>query len=129
VPLQRRHDWDQVKNFSKAVAELIEKADPRRYTSNMAKAARAGKIYVDYLRNGRTATAIAAYSTRARPRASVSVPLSWKELTPDIQSDTFTVRNLPDRLKSLKKDPWADIAKIRQSITASMFRKLGIKSQ
>jgi bifunctional non-homologous end joining protein LigD len=126
VPLQRRHDWDEVKGFSKAVAELIEKADPR-YTSNMSKAGRAGKIYVDYLRNGRTATAIAAYSTRARPRASVSVPLSWEELTPDIHADTYTVRNLADRLGSLRKDPWADIGKARQSLTASIKRKLGLR--
>jgi bifunctional non-homologous end joining protein LigD len=127
VPLQRRHDWDEVKSFSNAVAELLEKADPHRYTSNMSKAARAGKIYVDYLRNGRTATAIAAYSTRARPRASVSVPLSWEELTPDIHSDTFTVRNVMDRLNSVRKEPWVDIGKIRQSLTASVKRKLGMR--
>jgi bifunctional non-homologous end joining protein LigD len=125
VPLQRRHDWDEVKAFSKGVAELIYKADPKRYTSNMSKAARGGKIYIDYLRNGRTATAIAAYSTRARPRATVSVPLSWDELTPDIHSDTFTLRNLAERLNSLKQDPWAKIGKIRQSITSTIKKKLG----
>jgi bifunctional non-homologous end joining protein LigD len=126
VPIQRRHDWDEVKSFSKAVAELIEQADPKRYTSNMSKAARVGKIYVDYLRNGRTATAIAAYSTRARPRASVSVPLSWEELTPDIRSDTFTVRNLAERLAALKKDPWAKIGSVKQSLSQAIKKKLGI---
>lgn len=126
VPLQRRHNWDEVKGFSKAVAELIEQADPKRYTSNMSKAARVGKIYVDYLRNGRTATAIAAYSTRAKPRASVSVPLSWDELTPDIHSDTFTVRNVMDRLHSLKKDPWAKIENIKQALSNKIKKKLGI---
>jgi bifunctional non-homologous end joining protein LigD len=128
VPLDRRHDWEEVKLFSKAVAELIERADRRRYTSNMAKAARAGKIYIDYLRNGRTATAIAAYSTRKRPHASVSVPLRWDELTPAIRSDTFTVRNLGDRLAKLKKDPWADIGSVRQSLTQKLKQKLAIKS-
>lgn len=127
VPLQRRHDWDEVKGFSKAVAELIEQADPKRYTSNMSKAARAGKIYVDYLRNGRTATAIAAYSTRAKPRASVSVPLAWDELTPDIHSDTFTVRNLAERLDSLKKDPWAKIGSVKQSLSRAIKKKLGFE--
>lgn len=126
VPLQRRHPWDEVKGFSKVVAELIEQADPNRYTSNMSKAARVGKIYVDYLRNGRTATAIAAYSTRARPKASVSVPLAWDELTPDIHSDTFTVRNLAERLDSLKKDPWAKIGSIKQSLSQAVKKKLGI---
>jgi bifunctional non-homologous end joining protein LigD len=127
VPLQRRHDWDEVKGFSKAIAELIERVDPKRYTSNMSKAARTGKIFVDYLRNGRTATAIAAFSTRAKPRASVSVPLSWDELTPDIHSDTFTIRNLPERLDSLNKDPWARIGSIKQSLTKAIKAKLGVQ--
>jgi bifunctional non-homologous end joining protein LigD len=126
VPLQRRHDWDEVKAFSKAVAELIERADPKRYTSNMAKAARGGKIFIDYLRNGRTATAIAAYSTRARPGAPVSVPISWEELTPDIHADTFTIRNLRDRLSGLKKDPWSKIGSVRQSLTSAVKKKLGV---
>src|SRR5262249_32247537 len=120
VPLQPKHDWDEVKGFSKAVAELIEQLDSSNYTSNMAKASRGGKIFVDYLRNGRTATAIAAYSTRAKPRATVSVPLTWEELTPQIHSDTFTLRNLPERLHSLKKDPWANIGKVRQSLTKAV---------
>jgi bifunctional non-homologous end joining protein LigD len=126
VPLQRRHEWDEVKAFSKAVAELIEQADPKHYTSNMAKAARGGKIFIDYLRNGRTATAIAAYSTRAKPRATVSVPLSWEELTPEIHADTFTVRNLADRLEFLKKDPWAKIGSTKQSLTNNVKMKLGV---
>ena len=64
VPIQRRHDWDEAKEFCKTVAELIVRADPHHYTSNMAKTARAGKIFVDYLRNGRGATSVAPYSTR-----------------------------------------------------------------
>lgn len=129
VPIQRRHDWDEVKAFSKRIAELIEQADPSRYTSNMSKAARVGKIYIDYLRNGRTATAIAAYSTRARPRASVSVPVSWDELKPSIRSDSFTVRSLPSRLARLKEDPWAGIGSVRQSLTVAMKKQLGISTR
>jgi bifunctional non-homologous end joining protein LigD len=129
VPLQRRHDWDEVKAFSKAIAELIEQADPKHYTSNMAKAARGGKIFIDYLRNGRTATAIAAYSTRAKPRGTVSVPLAWDELTPKIHADTFTVRNLIERLESLKKDPWQKITSVRQSLTNAIKKKLGIPTK
>jgi bifunctional non-homologous end joining protein LigD len=126
VPLQRRHEWDEVKAFSKSVAELIERADPKHFTSKMAKAARVGKIFIDYLRNGRTATAIAAYSTRAKPRATVSVPLSWEELTSDIHADTFTIRNLPERLERLKKDPWAKIGSVRQSLTSAVKKRLGL---
>jgi bifunctional non-homologous end joining protein LigD len=126
VPIQRRHDWDEVKAFSKAVAERIEDADPQHYVSNMSKAQRKGKIFIDYLRNGRTATAIAPYSTRARPRAPVSVPLTWEELTPDIRADEFTVRNLRERLSKLNRDPWAKINSVRQSLTASLRRKLGV---
>jgi bifunctional non-homologous end joining protein LigD len=100
VPLQRRHDWDEVKAFSNAVAEKIEELDPGRNDWNMSKAKRRGKIFLDYLRNGRGSTAIAAYSTRATPGAPVSVPLTWKELTPAIHSNNFTVRNLRECLRS-----------------------------
>jgi bifunctional non-homologous end joining protein LigD len=125
VPLQRRSDWDEVKAFSKHVAELIEQADPKNYVSNMSKAKRRGKIFIDYLRNGRGATAICAYSTRAKPHATVSVPLAWEELTPTIRSDQFTIRNLPERLESLKRDPWAKIGSIRQSLTKAVKKKIG----
>src|SRR5689334_14627678 len=90
----------------------LKRPGSRRYTSNMSKAQRAGKIFIDYLRNGRSATAIAAYSTRAKANATVSVPLSWEELTPKIRSDSFTVENLPDRLKRLKSDPWEKIGSV-----------------
>ncbi|MGV3482902.1 MAG: DNA ligase D [Planctomycetaceae bacterium] len=125
IPLQRRHDWDEVKAFSKQVAEIIEQADPQRYTCNMSKAARGGKIFIDYHRNGRSATAIAAYSTRAKAGATVSVPLSWEELTPDIRSDSFTIQNLPERLRKLKKDPWAEVGDVRQSLTQTIRKRLG----
>jgi bifunctional non-homologous end joining protein LigD len=125
VPLSRRNDWDEVKGFSKLVADLIEQADPRHFTANMSKGKRRGKIFIDYLRNGRGATAICNYSTRAKPQAPVSVPLSWDELTPSLHSDEFTIRNLPDRLKSLQRDPWAKIASIRQSLSKAVKSKLG----
>jgi bifunctional non-homologous end joining protein LigD len=122
VPIDRRHDWDESKAFCRQVAESIVAADPQHYTANMAKAARRGKIFVDYLRNGRGATAIVAYSTRARPGAPVSVPLAWKELTPRIRSDKFTIRNLPRRLASLKEDPWQGIASVRQGLAGPLER-------
>jgi bifunctional non-homologous end joining protein LigD len=90
----------------------------------MSKAARKGKIFIDYLRNGRGATAIAPYSTRARAGATVSVPISWNELSPKLKSDQFTVENLFSRLDRLKSDPWAEIANVKQSITKSMMKEL-----
>jgi bifunctional non-homologous end joining protein LigD len=126
VPIDRRYDWDKVKPFCKRVADLVTAAAPTRYTANMSKAARGGKIFIDYLRNGRGATAIVPYSTRARPGATVSVPLTWKELTADMHSDHFTIRNLPERLSSLKRDPWHGFDLVRQGLARPIehLRKL-----
>ena len=92
----------------------------------MSKAARKGKIFIDYLRNGRGATSVAAYSTRSRPGAPVSVPISWDELTAKLHSDQFTVTNLASRLARLKRDPWADMATTKQLITKAMLKHLEI---
>lgn len=82
----------------------------------MSKAARKGKIFVDYLRNDRGSTSVAPYSTRAKPGAPVSTPLTWDELTPVIRSDDFHVGNVIQRLETMEQDPWRDIAKIKQSL-------------
>ena len=127
VPITRRDDWDEVKAFTKAVVESIVADEPNRYTSKLPKASRKGKIFIDYLRNGRGATSIGAYSTRARPGAPVSTPLFWEELETDVRANTYNVRNLPERLESLAADPWADFLKERQSITAAMKKAVGMK--
>jgi len=124
VPLIRRTGWDEVKEFSKEIADALAREYPERYVAVMSKARRKGKIFVDYLRNGRGATAICPYSTRARPGAPVSVPVHWDELTQDLRPDQFNIRNLSQRLASLKKDPWEGIDKTSQSITAAMRKKL-----
>jgi bifunctional non-homologous end joining protein LigD len=126
VPLTPRLDWDAVKTFAKAVAEEIAASNPRRYTTNQSKRARQSRIYIDYLRNGRGATAIGAYSTRARPGAPVATPISWEEVGADVRPENFTVKTVPGRLTALKADPWAEIGKVRQSITAATRRKLGL---
>jgi bifunctional non-homologous end joining protein LigD len=96
--------------------EAMAKDTPTKYTAVLSKSARRGKIYVDYLRNGRGATAISAYSTRARAGAPVSTPLAWEELSPAVKPSHFTLDNLPTRLRHLGSDPWADIGKIEQSL-------------
>ncbi|MEA2563463.1 MAG: bifunctional non-ous end joining protein LigD [Acidobacteriota bacterium] len=127
VPITRRGEWDEVKAFTKAVVESIVADEPNRYTSKLPKASRKGKIFIDYLRNGRGATSIGAYSTRARTGAPVSTPLFWEELETDVRANTYTVRNLPERLEGLEADPWADFLKERQSITAAMKKAVGMK--
>jgi len=128
VPITRRGEWDEVKAFTKAVVESIVADEPDRYTSKLPKASRKGKIFIDYLRNGRGATSIGAYSTRARTGAPVSTPLFWEELETDVRANTYNVRNLPERLESLDSDPWAGFLKERQSITAAMRKAVGMKS-
>lgn len=125
VPLTRRHEWDDVRDFSRAVADSLVMAAPDRYIAQSSKEERTGKIFIDYLRNGWSASAVAAYSTRARPGAPVSVPLGWEELGPDIRSDSFTIDLVLQRLRSLPRDPWAGYASLRQQITRSMRRELG----
>ena len=108
--------WEEGKAFAKAVAEAMEADEPDRYLSTAAKAKRNKRIFVDYLRNSREATAIAPYSTRARPGAPVSVPVDWSELGSLKGADQYTVRNLPQRLSRMRKDPWATIGRIKQSL-------------
>jgi len=125
-PLKPQLDWDAVKAFTKAISESIVAAEPKRYTSMLPKVRRQGKIFIDFLRNGRGATSIGAYSTRARPGAPVSTPLFWEELDdPDLRGNTYTVENLPARLAALKGDPWNGFVKARRAITAKMLKALG----
>ncbi len=124
VPLQRVHTWDEVKTFSKALADHLVHTIPERFLANMSKQKRKGKIYIDYLRNARGATAVAAYSTRARPGAPVSVPLAWEELSVDLRSDHFTMSNVPERLEHLRKDPWKNYSSTKQRISRKMLMSL-----
>jgi bifunctional non-homologous end joining protein LigD len=126
VPIEPKLEWDEVKGFSKAVAELLARTFPDRFTALLTKARRKGKIYVDFLRNAPGATAIAAYSTRAKSGAPVSTPITWEELhESDLRHDRFHMRNIPARLDRLKSDPWADYEKARRAITKSMMKKIG----
>ncbi len=124
LPIQRIHTWEEIKTFAKAVAEFVARADPAHVTAAMAKTQRKRKVYIDYLRNARGATAIAVFSTRARPGAPVSVPLSWDELTPSLRSDQFTVKNVGTRLKNLRQDPWKEYDTVKQRLTKTMWKKL-----
>ncbi|MFD1910764.1 DNA ligase D [Halodurantibacterium flavum] len=105
APLKPHATWPEVKAFCKGIADAMARDTPDRYVSTIAKARRKGKILIDYLRNQRGATAVAAYSSRARPGAPVSVPVGWDEL-PELTPDHFSVATLPARLDALSHDPW-----------------------
>jgi bifunctional non-homologous end joining protein LigD len=124
APIARRQEWPEIKAFTKAVARRMMEEAPDRYTINPLKARRVGRIFIDYLRNDRGATSIAAYSTRARAGAPVSVPVDWNELESDLRADHFNVENLPARLSKLRRDPWAELPKLRQSITAAALKTM-----
>jgi bifunctional non-homologous end joining protein LigD len=124
VPLVRRSSWEEVKSFARAVAEETARREPGKFVATMSKDRRRGRIYIDYLRNSRGATAIAPYSTRARPGAPVATPLAWDELSPDVRPDAFTMHTVPQRLARLHSDPWAGLAQSRQSITRAMRQSL-----
>ena len=111
VPLTPKATWPEVKAFTKALADEMASDSPGTYVATISKAKRKGKILVDYLRNQRGMTAVAPYSTRARPGAPVSMPLHWDELGPAIGPAHFTLENAPPRLAALEKDPWVDFQK------------------
>jgi bifunctional non-homologous end joining protein LigD len=106
VPLAPLSRWEECLAFARALATALARHDPRRFTVAFAKAGRERKILLDYLRNNRTNTSVAAFSIRARPGAPVSVPLAWDELGPRLRPGRYTLETVPRRLVSLREDPW-----------------------
>jgi bifunctional non-homologous end joining protein LigD len=127
VPITPSVGWEEVHVFCKAVADHVVGLAPDRFTASMSKAKRGGKIFIDYVRNSRGATAIAPYSTRARDRATVAVPLQWTELSGRARPDTYTVKNLSNRLRQLEREPWDGYYETgrAQALTAGMIDSLG----
>lgn len=117
VPLTRRNGWDEIRTFSENVTRAVAGHFPDRYVATMSKSKRQGKIFIDYFRNSRGSTTVAAYSTRTRAGATVSAPVSWKELENGVAADAYDIRNLPGRIRRLKDDPWQGFFEIRQSLT------------
>ena len=124
VPLTPHADWSACLDFSRALSEAIERSDPETYTTQFARAGRERKILIDYLRNNRTNTSIAAYSTRARPHAPVSMPITWPELRASLDPASFTIATVPRRLARALTDPWKDYWSCRQKLTIARMRAL-----
>jgi bifunctional non-homologous end joining protein LigD len=123
VALARRQGWAEVRRFSEAFATHMARRQPKRFTTNMAKSSRRGRIFLDYLRNARSATAVAAYSLRARPGVPASTPLAWDELDDIDDPADLNYSTVPVRLTELA-DPWAELAGSARSLTKDMERRL-----
>ncbi len=121
VPIKPEHEFPVIKAFTKSIAIHLTETIPTHFVAVMSKEKRKDKIFIDYLRNGEEATAIAAYSLRARPGAPISVPLDWDELNKDLKSDSFTMQNIHERLLDLSTDPWQKYFTTQQVITGEML--------
>lgn len=115
-PFEAQYDWDAVKSFARTVVLEMVSRHPDLYTANIAKKARGGKIFLDYLRNGRGATAIAPYALRAREKSAVAMPVSWEDLKKIKAGNVFTLEKALAHLRKRRKDPWADYFKTKQKI-------------
>ena len=117
VPIETRHHWAEAKAWTKRFSEQMAADSPDRYLTKISKAEREGRVFIDYLRNDPTATAVGAYSTRSRPGAPVATPLEWSEVRPGLDPSSFNVRTFPSWLAKLKTDPWADMLKTRRRLS------------
>ena len=121
APIKPERQWDECLLFAKAVAEALTRTAPELYTTAFPKAGREHKILLDYLRNNRTNTSVAAFSARAKPSATVSMPIGWKQLTAKLNPQDFTVLTVP---KKLRTDPWRDYWSVKQRISATAFKAI-----
>ena len=126
IPVEPKRGWDDAKAFCKAVAELLVRTFPDRFTSKITKSTREGRIFVDYLRNAENATAIAPYSVRAKANAPVAMPIAWEQLDNDLRFDHFNVRNVPTLLRRRRRDPWAELGSVKQTLTDAMLEQVGV---
>ena len=123
APIKPEYEWPEVKDFCHNVVLGMERKNPALYVTKMTKAIRKNRIYLDYLRNDRGATAIAPYSTRARSGAPVALPLQWKELDAKTRP-AFHVMDFDKWKKRLTSDPWVEMLKVRQRLTSKAIKQV-----
>lgn len=125
VPVAPVRPWAECLAFARGLAEVIARHAPRAFTTAFPKRGRERKILLDYLRNNRTNTIVSAFSTRANPAATVSVPVAWEELDPRASPDRFTIRTVPRRLASLRHDPWSGYEAARRPLDPAILHAVG----
>jgi bifunctional non-homologous end joining protein LigD len=116
VPVEATAAWREVKSFAKGVSAEMAADAPEKYLTKISKAERAGRIFIDYLRNDPTSTAVAPYSTRSRAGAPVAMPLRWDQLKPGLDPCDYTVATVPGLIARQRSDPWAEMLEIRQKL-------------
>lgn len=116
IPIKPKYDWMRVKDFTEAFSRFLSEKYPDRFIATITKSKRTGKIFLDYLRNAKDATSVAAYSVRARQGAPVSMPIAWTDLKKLKSAAEFTVLNIETYLKKKKNDPWRNFFKCQQEI-------------
>lgn len=124
VPILPDTEWREAKAFAKGLAELMSEERPDLYLARISKAEREGRIFIDYLRNDPTSTAVGPYSTRSRPGAPVSLPIEWDEVAPGLDPKAFNLRTVPDLIAD-RPDPWAEIFDVHQSLGEAAARLHG----
>ncbi|WP_312592736.1 non-homologous end-joining DNA ligase [Stutzerimonas nitrititolerans] len=129
VPIDRRHSWDTVRAFAQGVSLRLAEQAPDRLVARMGAKNRVGKVFVDYLRNQRGASTVAAYSVRARPGLAVSVPVERDELHELDGAGQWSILNIKQRMDQQRSDPWAAYSSTRQGLTKAMLRHLGVRDQ
>ena len=123
TPIEPELVYDEVRGFAHDLVDLLAKQSPDTFTSSMSKTARPGKVFIDYLRNAHGATAVCAYSTRARPGAKVSVPVTWEQLT-GLDPAAYDIGSVPRRLAALREDPWAGYERARRPLGPELLDAL-----
>lgn len=126
LPITRRHTWVEAREFARAIAQMLVTQTPALFTAKAGREARAGRVFVDYLRNAEGATAVAAYSLRARPGLPVSMPIAWADLESDVRGDHFNIDNAAAVVRTRRADPWGDYERSRQTLSASMRRAVHV---
>jgi bifunctional non-homologous end joining protein LigD len=116
VPVEPTAEWREVKSFAKGVSAAMAADSPERYLTKISKAERVGRIFIDYLRNDPTSTAVAPYSTRSRAGAPVAMPLRWDEVKPGLDPCDYVLRTVPALVKRQRADPWAEMLELKQKL-------------